>query len=514
MHKIRLFFAAVLASTALLLVPTAAGASQWSNGTVNPSDAVQGCISAAGCAPTGLQAVSCVSPTNCSALGGILDSWSTPGRPHLDPAFEQFDGTSWTLVPTPLATGDAVFADNTTTKTSLRQGVTYSTLSIHALSRPLPAGAALAIGTTQEGSSSWTLVTLRTAAAQGAKTLSITPFTSPRAYAAGVRISYAAQVGMVSPNLTNGVNFGPGDVQFPDASMSCVPSLCVATISSYQTPAPSSGYSTQSYVDVSTIGTPVYSAAIKGTFLYVNKGAGWSTAPSFIPNVRLTSLTCSSTTFCMAVGSNMTATSPLAVQYDGSTWTSVSTSSVTPGSTLFSTSCPTISTCFALTAIPNGGPTGIATYASGKWSEVAQTATSSPPALVTSLSCSTPQSCIAAGTSFSPSGKWRTFSLTGTTWTSKNAPDGMTPLAVSCAPGVNACATVGIVFPGLPGGDTLDSGTWSRFTGITGINYVPSGTAAQPAFDAVSCPTSTWCMAVGSLGNDGGWGSIYATGAP
>lgn len=178
----------------------------------------------------------------------------------------------------------------------------------------------------------------------------------------------------------------------------------------------------------------------------------WTIVPSPNPlpppaSQSLNGASCTSTSFCMAVGQTTTPSSlgPLIERWDGSSW-SISSSPAVSNLTLESVSCVSATACFAVGFTGGGGSSVIERWDGTSWSVSAQ-----PP--MTAL------------------------------W------------GVSC-PAADACFAVGVRFAGFfalaPVVEQWNGGSWSEVAS-------PS-VGSESGFQSVSCTSSASCFAVGSSG--------------
>lgn len=202
---------------------------------------------------------------------------------------------------------------------------------------------------------------------------------------------------------------------------------------------------------------------------------GWGTG-TIIDDSYLTSVSCPTNSFCMAVDSVGNA-----IRYDGTSWSTPTTTGIGANG-LNSVSCSSSSFCVAV------GVHGKASrYNGATWTPISL---SNPTVGFNAVSCVDDTFCMAVGSSFS--GKM--YQYNGTQWTDVTANAPVPLYAVSC-PTRLFCVAVG------ESGHTYDyNGTqWS----------VGSTLITNAQLLGVSCPTSSFCMAVDGLGTafkyDGNW---------
>lgn len=260
-------------------------------------------------------------------------------------------------------------------------------------------------------------------------------------------------------------------------------------------------------------------------------GLSWSVQTP-LPTSGVSSMSCTSATFCIAVGATSGPVTiingvpqvpimSLAEMWDGSTW-SVQTAPNPPGvsdSRLTSVSCTSPTSCIAVGGSGDHKATLAEMWDGQSWT-IQNTAfpTGATLAWLNSVSCSAPTACTAVGWSshrFSDEGlatlaeRWD-----GTRWTLQPTPNpsGIGPLtpgpelnAVSC-PSDTTCTAVG-EYGTIPRGqldrtlaEVWDGSHWR-------IQRTPSppthaGYAANIHLSGVSCTSATSCEAVGESGTE------------
>ena len=245
-------------------------------------------------------------------------------------------------------------------------------------------------------------------------------------------------------------------------------------------------------------------------------GKAWSVMTSPVVKnaeiAELTSVSCASTTDCNAVGISLalSATS-LIVHWNGAKWSVVPSPSAGTGSLveLRGVSCTSATDCTAVGGLanlssnsPNVKPA--AEHFDGtKWSVVPAAAPSGAPlAILTTVSCSSANSCVAVGIDAkSDLGSNATLAerWDGTAWTIVPTPAVKGSLdtelvGVSCR-SAQSCVAVG-GYTTASGGKTLVE-QWNGKS----VTVVPSPSPAggsDTALTGVACPTSASCVAVGA----------------
>jgi sugar lactone lactonase YvrE len=235
----------------------------------------------------------------------------------------------------------------------------------------------------------------------------------------------------------------------------------------------------------------------------------WLISP--IPaNFDYVSVSCATPDFCVALGNS--SGSGNAFVFDGTTWTASGGNPIAPGLNFVSVSCPSTTFCLAVDASGN-----TYTYNGTTWAAGAALGFSS-----LAVSCSSSSFCMVVGDTGNAS------SFNGTTWTSYSNIGTSNLTSVSCTPNsgsfCSAVNTVGVAFAfsgGVwNGGINIDGGVTLNGVSCLGTAFCmavdnagnaityngtswsqPSGIDAPNALTSVSCPTSTFCVAVDGSGN-------------
>jgi hypothetical protein len=210
----------------------------------------------------------------------------------------------------------------------------------------------------------------------------------------------------------------------------------------------------------------------------------WSAPDPIDPALMASSVSCSSVSFCVAVGSTR-AFGSAAVYSDG-TWSEASLIDLNdPGAQLFSVSCTSSSFCMAM-----DGSGGAHIYNGSTWSAPTPTGTD-----LTGVSCSSPSFCVAVG----GSGEAATYN--GSAWSALRKV-GVSLRSVSCA-SESFCMAVGSSGGG-PGYAVIYNGSsWGAPTQINSED--------NSGLSSVSCGSPSFCVAVGNLRDEetysnGMWG--------
>lgn len=235
--------------------------------------------------------------------------------------------------------------------------------------------------------------------------------------------------------------------------------------------------------------------------------------PAGATSTSLASVSCTSSTFCMAVGSYVSGgvSSPLSASWNGTSWTlrTVPTVALSTGTSLASVSCTSGTACVAVgTYLDSSGvptPTAV-TWNGTSWALLTMVVPRSASAtFMTGVSCTSGTACMAVGVATTSGGAVFAVAerLSGTTWTDQTAsiaaaPAGATGTAfngVSCTTSSH-CTAVGYY---------LDAGSVQRtfaegWSGGTSWAHQASPNPANSdgaVFNGVSCTSSSACLGVG-----------------
>lgn len=205
----------------------------------------------------------------------------------------------------------------------------------------------------------------------------------------------------------------------------------------------------------------------------------------------LVSVSCPSTTFCMATGTvwNGTISIPFYVTWNGSSWSAPSTAA-TNGSLdngLNSVSCASPTFCTAVGWFNNGTdwPPLVETWNGSAWSVSAlPTPTSGTNYSLNSVSCVSTTACTAVGRSNSSIDRTFVMSWNGSAWSVVTSPDssatdGNWLQSVSCATAY-ACSTVGT---------TAHPNFYYEPFGLTLTGVAPSPTTTAPSTTTTAAPS-------------------------
>jgi hypothetical protein len=215
-------------------------------------------------------------------------------------------------------------------------------------------------------------------------------------------------------------------------------------------------------------------------------GPVWGSPVAIDPGNQLTSVSCPSGSFCVAVDNQ-----GHAVTFNGSSWSKPT--SIDPGNDLGSVSCPSASFCVA---VDNHG--NAVTFNGSSWST--PTSIDSRKSDLVSVSCPSASFCVAVDN------QGHAVTFNGSSW-SKPTPEiiaGDAVASASCASD-SFCVAVGYDHHAV----TFDGSSWSNPTTIGPTQ------AEMTAAQAVSCSSASFCVAVDDYGygttfNGSSWSSATA----
>jgi hypothetical protein len=429
-----------------------------------------------------LAGISCLSAAYCEAVGSDTDPSGSPAQTLI----EVWDGTSWTIQPSPNPAG-----------------ASYSSLGSISCSS---AAACMALGFADVGmfaegwdGTAWTIIP--------------TPNPSANANFDSLSCAAATQCEAVGSYFTDTSSFAFAESW--DGSSWHLQS----------TPTPS-GAAVVRLVGVSCP-TATWCAAV-GTYstgtLYLNLAetyvhGKWRLGPDFgvigeLPSGFL-QVSCTGSTACVAVGGTQiffgalgSGPSMLAATWDGATWTLFEPADPRGaiGGILYGVSCPSASNCKAVGSASN---LAIAESWDGKrWrADPLPAPTDSSFAQLQAVSCAATGTCTAVGQFFDGTENRPLIDvLNGNKWTLQAAafPAGAANAmlsGVSCT-AASACVAVGNY--GLNDGTTAAlAERWDGISWIEAAVPAPAG-ATWAALSSVACESSTACIAVGNYSPDGG----------
>jgi hypothetical protein len=242
---------------------------------------------------------------------------------------------------------------------------------------------------------------------------------------------------------------------------------------------------------------------LTGTFVEQLRNSVWSITSSpnaSIPNFigdRLNSVSCTDASDCMAVGYVMAGTDtsaadlPLAEWWNGSTWAITSSTSLSAvGGQLNGVSCPSRTYCIAVGQGEDGA--FVEGWNGSTWSVKAAPRVDGQ---LQHVSCATEGQCVAVG--FRGNSTSLALRLKDNKWSVTKAPNfgGEDSLeGVSC-PHARSCVAAGNFYDPKSGDSSPEALAWN------GNAWASTATPANPdgesALNSVGCVTSTDCVAVG-----------------
>ncbi|HST40385.1 MAG TPA: hypothetical protein VLK58_12800 [Conexibacter sp.] len=244
--------------------------------------------------------------------------------------------------------------------------------------------------------------------------------------------------------------------------------------------------------------------------------------PGAAVSTALSGVSCTSSTFCMAVGSYTDSNGisyPLSASWNGSSWTlrTVPTVASSTGTSLSSVSCTSSSACVAVgTYLDSRGvptPTAV-TWSGSAWALLTMVVPRSASAtFMTGVSCTSGTACMAVGFATTSGGVVFAVAerLSGTTWTDQTAsiaaaPAGATGTSfngVSCTTSSH-CTAVGYYLDASSVQKTFAE-AWSGGTSWAHQASPNPASSDGAVFSGVSCTSSSACLAVGyNLDNPSG----------
>jgi hypothetical protein len=205
------------------------------------------------------------------------------------------------------------------------------------------------------------------------------------------------------------------------------------------------------------VGTYVNTAGVTQTLIEAWNGSSWTVVPSANAGSgsnSLQSVSCASSTSCMAVGSATTASGQaqsLVEMWDGSSWSVASSPDYgTMGDGLTAVSCPATNVCVAgggYETAPGMDQPLLGTWNGQGWSVDATPLPGSSEAAITNLSCASSTACVAVGggQTTSYAGATLVDAWNGSAWQATMTspdPEADSLLGVWCA-GAAVCTIVG-----------------------------------------------------------------------
>jgi hypothetical protein len=217
-----------------------------------------------------------------------------------------------------------------------------------------------------------------------------------------------------------------------------------------------------------------------GQVLYDRSGV-WSTPESLALGGSIDSVSCSSTTFCVAVAAGKAAV------FNGHVWSSAVR--IGPQGDTYKVSCPNSTFCAAVGANGVAGkPSALMTFNGRSWTVYKTASTGSIHDRLLSVSCSTAQFCMA--TNFD--GQFLSFN--GSRWNVSHSSAPKFLISVSCT-GPKFCMAVATTGKSM----TFHDGSWSA------PKLIPAFKSAGAY--AVSCASAEECSVIGLNGAVTSWSS-------
>jgi hypothetical protein len=426
--------------------------------------------------------VSCVSRTACTLIGYYRHE--NVGSSRWPQFSEVWNGATWRLVKMP-------DPEQLTTPQSISCWAPQQCLALGNLTQ----GATTTTFAERQTASGWTLVAAPTFTAQGGdrslacKSAAMCTAIGTTAGSGQNRLAVSQLTNAGWSAQTPGAPAGTASADFTDVSCSPGVSSQCAAVGSYE-----NGTGGQSVL--AERGSP----------------GSWSVTPAPTPSgvyaATLASVSCPSTTFCMAVGNTAqtlfsTSREPLAEIWNGSSWQLVPLPDpgTNFGNELVSVSCASPNFCVAVgSAAQKSGLNYttdqlVETWSAGSWQIASGTLVALPPHdnPQAAVSCVTTTFCLAVGGSLN--GKPDTLALSGTTWTTASQPGLISGLdAVSCI-SATWCLAVGASAssPSQPVAASWTGGSWKK---LSPKRPSPYGGGGNP-LTGVSCTAARSCVAVG-----------------
>jgi hypothetical protein len=270
--------------------------------------------------------------------------------------------------------------------------------------------------------------------------------------------------------------------------------------------------------------------------LVTGSGTSWSATEAPLPpnaatypDVAFQSVACPSTTVCVAVGwyyDSSNVTHGLLETGSGTTWTATEeplppNAAAIPSTILQSVSCPSTTSCVATGqyADSSGATRGLLVTGSGTtWTateEPLPATGASPSGIPPSVACPSTTSCVVAGEYLLPPSYSEGMLVTGsgTTWTATEAP----PLNASSDAGLQSVAcpsTTSCVASGFDATDgLLVTGSGTTWTATEAP--LPPDASSSLGLQSVACPSTISCVATGSyIDSSGNQDGLLVTGGP
>jgi hypothetical protein len=452
--------------------------------------------------------VSCISATNCWAVGSSTSSSIDSDQLTGSVLVEHWDGSTWSIVTVPSPNGSTeaeLLGVSCVSAASCFAVGDFETPSIGGALREHWNGAAWSIAAGPDANAamrsahaSRVLSPARRRAAVGGLPIGIIGEEQPPGLQ-GVSCSSDSSCLAVGTSFSGALAERWNGASWSDISTPTPPNSAGADLAAI---------SCASATDCSAVGTEG-AVTISGTDEEVDSaplqehwnGTAWSVVagPPGAQVDELSGVSCPTSTSCAAVGD-----SALVERWDGARWTIAPFGAKTSQSQLQQLACASASNCFSVGTYATATSEGRALieHWNGKaWSMVATpTPSASSDAQLTGISCANATNCMAVGSSEGPdTGTTLVEHWNGARWSVLASPnakgaDESQLSSVSC-PAVNRCTAVGFTFSET-GGKILVEQWNGKAWSITPV-AAPSG-AQVAELIGVTCTTATNCTAVGT----------------
>ena len=449
---------------------------------------VQSTHTPAGAQESELNGVSCTSSTACTAVGYSAEFTST-GRVQLA-LVERWDGTAWTIQSTPSPTGQPDLDSVGLNGVSCTSG----TACVAVGSYTNTGGVQVTLAEVWDGAS-WAIQSTPSPSGAQKSELNGVSCTSSTACTAAGDYTNSAGVRVTLAEVWDGsgwmIQSAPNPTGAKDSvlkGVSCTTGTACTAVGFYADTA--GGYTT---LAESWNGT---SWSVKAT-----------PNPSGAQASGLYGVSCSSGTACTAAGYDAERTGAdltLAEAWNGTGWAIQSTPILTGAkqSSLRGVSCTTGAACTAVGSVEGGGGATLVQRWNGtSWTIQSASNPGGRSIVLQGVSCTSSTACVAVGSYTNTGGVQVTLveAWNGSGWTIQSSPDpsgakasGLN--AVSC-PSSSACTAVGS-YTDSTGTTVTLAERWNGSTWT--IQSTPNATSApQTVLSGVSCVSGTACTAVG-----------------
>lgn len=263
------------------------------------------------------------------------------------------------------------------------------------------------------------------------------------------------------------------------------------------------------------------------TLAEVWNGSSWSTMTTVDPGSAslLGGVSCISSAFCMAVGTqwnNTSGNTTLAEEWNGLDWSVVPTIDPNIYDSLATVSCVSADFCMAGGQFNNGArPQTLSEEWNGvSWSSTATTDLGVQDSLQ-GLACSSVAFCVGVSSYEADysNAHWQTLGEEwgGSAWSTMTTVDGYSDtrtnfvnelLGVSCASSTFCMATGDYYYNFVPPATPPSAALAEAWNGSTWSTTAPASPSLAQQLAGVSCPRVSFCIAVGSQTNDQSSGSL------